>query len=153
MFKLFRKKEPEKIIEQVMVRVPCCDCNFNNKYCDLIDELHKYQEIQQELLKEIELLRDGNNINNLLFNFIELLKSLENYGFTTDSYARKYFDNYYLLGCVQHAIRDYSYEGILKITEELRTYKNKDNIIMEKEKSLIEIKKKIQSIKNELGIM
>lgn len=145
MFKLF-KKEPEKIIEKVVVP---CDCNYENEHCDLISQLRKYQKTEKELEKEIEMIEKDSH--KLIFNFLGLLKSLENNGLKMDDYYN-YLDSYHSSYVVKDTISRYSSADIFRITEELKTYKNKDDIIIEKQNILKEIQNKIKDIKDNLGI-
>ena len=148
--KLFKKKsEPEKIIEETVTPLVC---EFNdNDNCDLILKLREYQSIEKDVKKEIETLKKDSD--ELLFNFAGFLKSLENNGLVLDrQYGDRSFFSLYNADIVKKTINKYSSDNIHRVAEELKTYKYKDNIIVEKEKVLKEIQSKIKDIKNKLGI-
>ena len=151
MFDWFKKEQSvnkEKVAVKIVV--PCvCESN-DGEQCDLISQLREYQKIEKELLKEIELL-DRNSIE-LIFNFVGFLKKLEDNGLVMNNHYGSRIDSYYSSCIVRDTISKYSSADIFRITEELRTYKNKDNIIVEKKRVLIEIQDKIKSIKDKLGI-
>ena len=53
---------------------------------------------------------------------------------------------------IKRTIEDYSSDDIFRITEELRTYKNKEDIICEKRRALKTVEDDIKNIKTKLGI-
>ena len=152
MFNWFKNKqneEPEKVVSKIVV--PCvCESN-SSEHCDLILKLRELQKIEKELKKEIETM--DKDVYELMFNFIGFLKTLEDNGYVmNDSRGWRIPDNYFCSEIIKRTIRDYSYDDIFRITEELRVYKNKENILIEKQRVLKEIKNKIKDIKDKLGI-
>lgn len=152
MFERFFKKEqnvePEKIKEEVII--PCA-CDFgNNEHCDSISKLRDLQKMERDLKKDIDMMEKDSSM--LIFNFVGLLKSLESNGLIMNDEYGCSIDNGYFACIVKETISNYSYDDIFRITEELRIYKNKDNIIIEKEKILTGIQKQIKDIKDKLGI-
>lgn len=153
MFKWFKKEqsaEPEKVVAKIVV--PCvCETN-SSEHCDLILKLRERQKIEKELLEEIKKL-DRDNFG-LIFNLMGLLKSFESNGLIMNDYYNKFscLDSERAKYIVVKTIDKYSYEDIFRLAEELKTYKNKYNILVEKRKNLSEIQKQIKDIKNKLGI-
>lgn len=147
---LFKNKqdvESKEITEEVKVQ---CACDFNNnENCDLITKLRDLQKIEKDLKKEIKALeRDS---DELIFNFLGFLKSLEKDGYIMDNhynYSMDYHDSY----IVKRTISKYSSSDIFRITEELRIYKDKDDVIVEKKNFLREIQNDVKDIKDKLDI-
>ena len=146
MFKnLFRRD-----VEIKEVSIPCI-CESDNEHCDLILQLRKCQDLRKGIKNEIEIL--NNNNHELIFNFIGLLKTLEANGLRMDFYHGWLNKN--IIDCnhiIEFTIDRYSSADIFRITEELRTYKNKVDIICEKQKALKAVEDDINKIKSKLGI-
>lgn len=149
MLKKLFKKEPEKDI--VKVAVPCA-CDGDNEHCDLISRLRKHQDLRKEIKNEIETL---NNSRGVIYGFIGFLKELERNGLYMDVY-NKYITNScndsYNIRIIESVIDSYSSADIFRITEELRTYRNKMDIIREKQRALKAVEDDIKIIKSKLGI-
>ena len=142
------KELPEEVVKEI---VPPCDCeSYINEHCDLISKLRYLQKMERDLKKDIDMMEKDSH--ELIFNFVGLLKSLENNGLIMNDYNGCHIDNGYSGYVVKRTLNKYSYDDIFRITEELKTYKLKDNIIIEKRKILTEIQKQIKDIKDKLGI-
>lgn len=146
MFKSLFKRD----IEAKEVVVPCT-CESDNEHCDLILQLRKCQDLRKGIKNEIEVLNNKNH--ELIFNFIGLLKTLETNGLRMDTYHgwlnKNIIDGSHI---IEFTIDAYSSADIFRITEELRTYKNKANIICEKQRALKAVESDISDIKSKLGI-
>ena len=138
MFK-WLKKDSEKIQE----KVPCA-CDANNEYCDLISRLSELQKTEKELKEEIETL--SKDRDKLILNFTEFIELLDKYGY------RYNFNDRLLFHIVKDAVDACSSADIFRIAEELKTYKDKSEIIIEKEMCLKTISNEIKDIKDNLGI-
>ena len=144
---LFKKNT--KFTENTEEVVVPCTCEGNNEHCDLILQLRKYQDLEKKIENEIETLnKDG---HALIFNFINLLKKLEENGLYMGGYNNWMFCER-STHIVKSTIQEYSSADIFRITEELKTYKNKDDIICEKQRALKSVKDDIKDIKSKLGI-
>ena len=150
---LFKNKQDTKS-ETIITKItlPCVCESGNSEQCDLILQLRKYQDIESKLNKEIEML--DKDSDELIFNFIGLLKSLERNGLIMGGYysVNNYLDCSLSRHTIKETINKYSSADIFRITEELRTHKNKEDIMVEKIKCLKEIQNKIKEIKDKLGI-
>lgn len=142
MFKnLFKKSTKEAI-------VPCA-CDSNNEHCDLILQLRNCQDLKKNIQNEIRILND--DCHMLLGNFVKLLERLEENGLRSDSFY-SYMKQQRNTRVIEYTIQDYSSADIIKITEELKTYKNKEEIICEKQRALKAVEDDIENIKTKLGI-
>ena len=129
--------------------VVSCTCEGNNEHCDLILQLRKHQDLEKKIKNEIETLnKDG---RALICDFINFLKKLEENGLYMGGYNNwmSYERNIHI---VQSTIQEYSSVDIFRITEELKTYKNKDDIVCEKQRVLKAVEDDIKNIKSKLGI-
>lgn len=147
MFGWFKKDtEPIEIIKEVVVP---CTCETGNEHCDLILQLRKCQDLKREIKNEIEMLnRDS---RELIQHFIWFLRELEKSGFKMNTF------NYWIscdenMSVINRTINEYSSGDIFRMTEELRTYKNKEDIICEKQRALKAVEDDISKIKSKLGI-
>lgn len=132
------------------VPVPCT-CEGDNEHCDLILRLRKCQDLRKGIENEIEVLDNKNH--ELVFNFIGLLKTLEANGLRMDAYHGWLANDIcYCNRIIEFTIDGYSSADIFRITEELRTYKNKADIICEKQRALKAVEDDINKIKSKLGI-
>lgn len=145
MFKnLFKRK-----VEVKEIAIPCT-CESNNEHCDLILQLRKCQDLRKEIKNEIEVL--DNNNHELISNFICFLKTLESNGLRLNP-CDKWMSRDDVDTCIiEFTIDGYSSTDIFRMTEELRTYKNKADIICEKQRALKSVEDDIKKIKSKLGI-
>lgn len=157
MFKKLFKKNAKSNTEHIKeVAVPCV-CEGSNEHCDLVLQLREKQVLRKNIEDEIDALnKDG---AESMFNFVKFLKALENAGFIME----KHIYNYNIYGynydydkrnmrILERAIQEHSSVDIFRITEELRTYKNKELIISEKQRALKAVEDDIKNIKSKLGI-
>lgn len=147
MFDWFKKNiNPTDEIKKVVIP---CYCGGGNEQCDLILQLRNLQDSREKIKNEIQTL-DKDSFE-LLVNFTNFLYKLEEHGMTMGSYGRHMtFERN--VGIVKWVIGEYSSADILRITEELRTYRNKEDIINEKRRYLTAVENDIKNIKSKLGI-
>lgn len=145
MFKRLFKRNTESTINTKEVVIPCA-CDRENEHCDLILKLREKQLLRKDIENKIDALnRDG---NELLFN-----KTLENEGFIMDKDTYKSIAyNERSAYILKYVIDKCSSADIFRITEELRTYRNKADIISEKQRALKAVEDDIKNIKSKLGI-
>ena len=122
-----------------------------NEHCDLVLQLREKQALKKDIEDKIYAL----NIDSMppLFNFVDFLRTLERNGFVLDRNTRHsivFKDTN--IDILKHTIRQYSSADIFRITEELKTYGNKADIINEKRRALKTVKDDIKDIKSKLGI-
>lgn len=148
MFKRLFKKNVDIPVNTKEIIVPCT-CEGNNDNCDLILQLRKCQDLRNNIQNEIQIL--DSDSNGLLCNFMNLLKSLKRNGLYMDKYDAWQFDDMDMC-IIKRTVNQYSSADIFRITEELKTYKNKDDIICEKQRALKVVEDNIKNIKTKLGI-
>lgn len=150
MFKNLFKKNAKPTVNTNEVIVPCA-CEENNEHCDLIFQLRKKQALRKDIKDEISALNKDNS--EPIFNFVDFLKTLERAGYVMDRNTR-YSTVFYEanIDILRHIINGYSSADIFRITEELKTCKNKENIICEKQRALKAVEDDIKNIKIKLGI-
>lgn len=142
---LFKNKTNVESIEHSIV--PCA-CDGDNEHCDLIVKLRKYQDFKKEIKNQIDCL--SSDSHKSLDYFVQFLRKLESNGFRMNgSDIVDCCHNRCVLG---HTINEYSSADIWRITEELKTYRNKEDIISEKQKALKVVENDILNIKAKLGI-
>lgn len=147
---LFKKnKKSTEIIKEVAAS---CVCDGGNEHCDLILKLRECQDLKKVISREIEILEKDSH--ELLVNFINFLYELENRGLLIGQvgYMERHITSERNIGVVKWVISEHSSADIFRITEELKTYKNKDDIICEKRRVLKAIEDDIENIKDKLGI-
>ena len=145
---LFKKNT--KSIENIEKVVIPCTCEGNNEHCDLILQLRKCQDLQKKIQNEIEIFNKDSDES--LRNFIDFLYKLENRGLYLGNYYGRHVISERNIGVVKWVLQEYSSADIFRITEELKTYKYKDDIISEKQRALKAVKDDIKNIKIKLGI-
>ena len=144
---LFKKNtKSTEIIKEVAIP---CSCDRNNEHCDLVLQLRKCQDLRNNIQNEITTLSE--NSRELISKFIYFLKALEKSGLRMGGYD-EWMVNEHSIRIVEYILHEYSSADIFRMTEELRTYKNKDDIICEKQKSLKAVEDDIEKIKAKLGI-
>ena len=146
MFKnLFKNKVNEEPVEFAIT--PCA--YENNEHCSLVIQLHNKQELKKEIKSQIDHLnKDG---RESLSYFIKFLREAEKNGFRMhpmDDCARSYYN----ISRLEYTINEHSSADIWRITEELKTYRNKADIISEKQRALKAVEDDISDIKSKLGI-
>jgi hypothetical protein len=148
MFKnLFKKSaKPKETVKEV--EVPCV-CESGNEHCDLILRLRKYQDLRKELKSEIDIL--NRNSREFLCYFISFLKKLEENNFKMNSFNDWITSDHNML-ILDRTISQYSSGDIVRMTEELRVYRNKADIIYDKQRALRMLEDDIEEIKSKLGI-
>lgn len=145
--KLFKKNtKSTEIIKEVVMP---CSCNRNNEHCDLVLKLRECQDLKNKIKNEITTLSE--NSRELISKFIYFLKALEESGLRMGSYDKWMF-NEHSIRIVEYTLHEYSSADIFRITEELRTYKSKEDIISEKRRALKAVEDDIKNIKSKLGI-
>lgn len=145
MFKSLFKKKVEHTTNTKEVAIPC-SCDRNNEHCDLILRLHKCQDLRNNIQNEIETL--NKNSYELISNFTNFIRRFDEYGF----YFGRYVSLEKSVEIIEWIIKEYSSADIFRITEELRTYKSKEDIISEKRRALKAVEDDIEKIKAKLGI-
>lgn len=148
MFKrLFKKKsEPSSNIKKVTIP---CPCDRDNEHCDLIIQLRKCQDLRDKIKNEIEVLDEDSF--KLLVNIADFIYEFENHGLQLGSFGRC-MTSERNVGIIKHTLSEYSSADIFRIIEELKTYKNTEDIICEKQRALKAVENDIKNIKTELGI-
>lgn len=156
MFKRLFKKNVKSNTEHIKeVAIPCV-CEGNNEHCDLVLKLREKQALKKEIEDKINAF---NKDNSELINFFKFLKALENKGFIMEEHIYNY--NIYgynydydkkNMRILEWTIQEHSSADIFRIIEELRTYKNKELIIREKQRALKVVEDDIKNIKSKLGI-
>ncbi len=150
MFKWLFKKNTESTENIEEVSVPCV-CEGEREHCDLILQLRKCQDLRKDIKNEIEILEKDSW--ELICHFIVFLKKLEENGLRMDRWERwDWLSPDRSKTIIKRTIEDYSSDDIFRITEELRTYKNKEDIICEKRRVLKAVEDDIKNIKTKLGI-
>lgn len=148
MFKWLFKKNTELTENTKEVAVQCA-CDGNTEHCDLILRLRKYQDLEKKIKNEIETL--NKDTYQLICNFINLLKKFEDNGLYMGCFGNL-LSSESNIHIIEDTIKEYSSSDIFRITEELKTYKNKDDIICEKQRALKAVEDDIKNIKTKLGI-
>lgn len=147
MFKWFKKNaNPTDEIKEAVI--PCC-CDGGNEQCNLILQLRNLQDLREKIKNEI-LTLDKDSFE-LLVNFTNFLYKLEEHGMSMGSFSR-HMTSERNVGIIKWIIGEYSSADIFRMTEELRTYRNKEDIISEKQRYLKVVENDIQNIKSKLGI-
>lgn len=147
MFDWFKKNT--NFTDEIKEVVIPCYCDGGNEQCDLILQLRNLQDLREKIKNEIQTL-DKDSFE-LLTNFTNFLYELEKRGMSMGSSSR-YMTSERNVGIVKWVIGEYSSADIFRITEELKTYKNKDDIICEKQRVLKAVEDDIKDIKSKLGI-
>ena len=144
--RLFKNKTNTEAAEFTITH---CVCGGDSERCDLIIQLRKCQDLRKEIKGQIEALnKDG---CELLANFMDFLKRVGVHGARIDGFH----DNYFVdrnMKAIERTICDCSYGYIFRMTEELKTYRNKADIISEKQRALKAVEDDISDIKFKLGI-
>lgn len=148
MFKRLFKKKSEPLSNMNEVTIPCA-CDRDNEHCDLILQLRKCQDLRKRIKDEIEIF-DKDNCE-LLDNFFNFLKKLELSNFRMNSY-NGWIENERNFQSLKYTIDLCSSGDIFRMTEELKTYKNKTDIVCEKQRALKAVEDDIKNIKTKLGI-
>ena len=149
MFKSLFKKNIEYTENTEEIVAPC-DCEGEREHCDLILRLRKCQNLRKEIKNEIEILENDNH--ELICNFINFLKKLEENGVKMERFEKRQWLHYSNTSIIKRTIEELSSADIFRITEELRVYKNKEDIICEKQRALKAVEDDIKNIKTKLGI-
>lgn len=135
--KLFKKKvESSTNIKEVATPYVC------NKDNELILQLRKCQDLKKMLNHEIENLdKDKLELFSYFADFLhELVKRVNSYEPEREMYI------------ITQIIKECSFADIFKIAEDLKAYKDKDDIVCEKRRALKAVEDDIKKIKIELGI-
>lgn len=148
MYKWLFKKNTE-LTENTKEGAVQCACDGNTENCDLILQLRKCQDLEKKIKNEIETL--NKDTHKLICNFINLLKKLEENGLYMGCFGN-WISSESSIHIIEYTIKEYSSTDIFRITEELKTYKNKDDIICEKQRALKTVEDDIKNIKTKLGI-
>lgn len=143
-------KKSAKSTENIKEVIVPCTCQGDNEHCDLILRLREYQDLRKEIKNEIETL--DKNSDELIYNFINLFKILEKNGVCIDArYNCMFSDRNAQI--IKYVISNQCTSGdIFRITEELKAYKNRDDIICDKQRALRIVEDDIKDIKSKLGI-
>ncbi len=127
--------------------IPCV-YGGDSEHCDLIIQLRKCQDLRKEIKNQIDCL--SSDSHKSLDYFIQFLKKLENNGFRMN--GNNIVDCCHNKCVLEHTINEYSSADIWRITEELKTHRNKEDIISEKQRTLKAVEDDIANIKFKLGI-
>ena len=149
MFKNLFKKNVKSIPDTQKKIVTPCACEGNNEHCDLVLQLRKLQDRRKEIKNEIEAL--NKNDHELIINFINFLCKLEDRCLFID-YVGRHITSERNVNIIKETIGECSSADIFRIAEELKTFKNKDDIICEKRRALKAVENNIKDIKIKLGI-
>ena len=148
MFGSLFKNKTNANSEPIEYTITPCSCDDDNECCDLILQLRKYQDFEKEIKNQIDCL--SSDCNKSLDYFVNFLKKLENNGFRMNGNGIvDCFHNRCMLG---RTINEHSSADIWRITEELKTYRNKEDILSEKQSALKVVRNDISNIKAKLGI-
>lgn len=148
MFKWLSKKNTESATDLKEIIVPCA-CDNGNEHCDLVLQLRKCQDLKKMISQEIETLNKSGH--ELIKHFINFLYEFEKRGLQIGSFnARSTSERN--IGIIEWTLQELSSTDIFRITEELKTYKNKNDIICEKRRTLKAVEDDIKNIKAKLGI-
>lgn len=142
---LFKNKANTEATEYTITP---CSCDNDNECCDLILQLRRYQDFEKEIKNQIDCL--SSDSHKSLDYFIQFLRKLENNGFRMN--GNDIVDCCHNRCVLGHTINEYSSADIWRITEELKTYRNKEDIISEKQRALKVVENDISNIKAKLGI-
>lgn len=145
MFKKLFKKKVESSTNIKEVAAPCI-CDKDNEHCNLILQLRKCQDLKKMISHEIEILNKDNH--ELLSHFIDLLCEF----WLLLDYYNPHLTSERNIKIIESTIQERSSADIFRIAEELKAYKNKDDIIREKQRALKAVEDDIEKIKTELGI-
>lgn len=126
-----------------------CTCNGGNEHCDLILQLREYQDLRKKIKKEIEML--NKNGRESIVYLIKFLRKLEKNNFRMHPLDDCSVSNY-SLNILERTIHECSSDDIFIMTEELKRYRNKADIICEKQRELKTVEDNINNIKSKLGI-
>lgn len=139
--KLFKKKvESSTNIKEIATPYVC------DRDSELILQLRKCQDLKKMLNHEIEIL-NKDNLETLRY-FADLLHGLVR---RVDS-CNPQLTSERNMRIINYTIQELSSAEIFKIAEDLTAFKEKDDIICEKEKALKAVENDIKKIKAELGI-
>lgn len=126
-----------------------CTCDIGNEHCDLILQLREHQDLRKKIKNEIEMLNKSSY--ELLPSFINFLKTMTEYGARIDGFYNDCFTQRNV-SAIERTIYDCSFSDIWTMTEELKRYKNKSDIICGKQRELKAVEDNIEKIKSKLGI-
>lgn len=148
MFKKLFKKNAESNTEHIKEVTTPCACEGSSEHCDLVLQLRKKQALKKNIKDEIDVL--NRNGVELINNFANFLYEFENHGLEMGHLRILTPERYFKI--IERTIQEHSSADIFRITEELRTYKNKEDIISEKQRALKAVEDDIKNIKSKLGI-
>lgn len=148
MFKNLFKKNVESTTNIKESVIPCA-CDGSNEHCDLVLKLRECQDLKKMISQEIEILNKDNQ--ELISNFINFIYEFEKRGLIMGCY-NFHSTSERNIGIIEWTLHEHSSADIFRITEELKTYKNKDDIICEKQRALKAVEEDIKNIKTKLGI-
>ncbi len=146
---MFGKFKNKTNAEQTEYTITPCIYGKDSEHCDLIIQLRKCQDLRKEIKEQIEYLSKGGYES--LSYFMNFLVKLEDNGFKMNGFnscVTSYTDKLIL----ERTINEYSSADMWRITEELKTYRNKKDIICEKQRALKAVEDDISNIKFKLGI-
>lgn len=126
-----------------------CVYGGDSEHCDLIIQLRKCQELRKEIKSQIEELNKGSDES--LSYFVEFLKRLEENKFKMNCFNDWISSSHNML-ILERTINEHSSADLWRITEELKTYRNRVDIICEKQRALKAVEDDITNIKFKLGI-
>lgn len=126
-----------------------CVYGGDSEHCDLIIQLRKCQDLRKEIKGQIEELNKGGHES--LCYFMNFLCKLEDNGFKMTGFLNC-CDSHYNISTLERTINECSAADLWRMTEELKTYRNKADIIYEKNRALRAVEDDITNIKLKLGI-
>lgn len=127
-------------------KVISCAYDAGNEHCDLISQLREYQDTKRKIQNEINSLTcDDSQLLSNVAMFMQ--KAIEN-GFCPERHSFSDYNMY----CFKNTIDHYTLDEVIVMVDSLKTYKNRAEIVDEKQTSLKVIEEKIKDVKSKLGI-
>lgn len=145
MFERFKNKTNTETAE---FTIAPCIYGKDSEHCDLIIKLRELQNLRKEIKNQIEELSKGGYES--LNHFVNFLSKLDDNGFRMNGYD--YVNSHHNMCKLEHTINEYSSADFWRITEELKTYRNKTDIISENQRALKAVEDDISDVKFKLGI-
>lgn len=147
MFGSLFKNKTNTNVEPTEFAITPCVYGGDSEHCDLIVKLREYQSLRTEIKNQIDYISKGSYES--LNHFISFLEKLETNGFRMNGNCAINCHNICML---ERTINEHSSADMWRITEELKTYRNKKDIICEKQRALKAVEDDISNIKAKLGI-
>ena len=162
---MFNNQEdvPVQAAATTTITTPTCNNLGNNGDCNLIQKLKELQAKKRDTDSKIKSYNNNSEVN--LLTFIELLSSIELYGFEMrreyrsyhnpgcyNSWIKRTFSDFYGVGRFEEIMTKMTDADIDKIHEELKSFKHRAAILGELQQQSSVLETEIKEVKDALGI-